>query len=136
MKILIDWLVSLRLKDVFFVKIAKATTVIGLRVQLCFQITQHSKDEQLIKSLIQFFGCGAIYKRGDRFDYKVLKFDDIVHRIIPFFRKFPIVGIKSKDFEDFCRVSELMKKKAHLTLPGLEKIKKIKAGMNTGRKLF
>ena len=36
----------------FFVKIAKATTVIGLRVQLCFQITQHSKDEQLIKSLI------------------------------------------------------------------------------------
>ena len=108
----------------FFVKIAKATTVIVLRVQLCFQITQHSKDEQLIKSLIQFFGCGAIYKRGDRFDYKVLKFDDIVHRIIPFFRKFTIVGIKSKDFEDFCRVSELMKKKANLTLPGLEKIKK------------
>lgn len=28
----------------FFVNIAKATTVIGLRVQLCFQITQDSKD--------------------------------------------------------------------------------------------
>ena len=120
----------------FIINIKKSNTRVGIQVILVFQLTQHSRDEKLIKSLIQFFGCGAIYKRGDRFDYKVLKFDDIVHRIIPFFRKFPIVGIKSKDFEDFCRVSELMKKKAHLTLPGLEKIKKIKAGMNTGRKLF
>ena len=108
----------------FFVKIAKATIVIGLRVQLCFQLTQHSKDEELIKSFIKFFDCGAIYKKGKRFDYKVLKFAYIVNIIIPFFLKFPIEAIKFKDFEDFCRVTELMKNKAHLTQEGLEEIKK------------
>ena len=32
------------------------------------------------------------------------------------------------------KVAELMKEKKHLTGEGLEEIKKIKAGMNTGRK--
>ena len=69
-------------------------------------------------------------------EYRVTKIADITQKVIPFFNKYSIVGVKALDFADFCRVSELMKKKAHLTLPGLEKIKKIKAGMNTGRKLF
>jgi hypothetical protein len=38
------------------------------------------------------------------------------------------------DFEDFKKVAELMEKKEHLTLEGIEKIRKIKEGMNRGRK--
>jgi hypothetical protein len=34
---------------------------------------------------------------------------------------------------DFGKVVELMKNKAHLTSEGLEEIRKIKSGMNTGR---
>jgi hypothetical protein len=44
-----------------------------------------------------------------------------------------LVGIKSKDFEDFCIVVEMMKVKKHLTYEGLEQIRKVRAGMNTGR---
>ena len=42
--------------------------------------------------------------------------------------------MKALDFADFCLAAELMKDNKHLTLEGLEQIRKIKAGMNTGRK--
>ena len=53
--------------------------------------------------------------------------------IIPFFDKYPIIGMKALDFADWCKTAELMKNKAHLTPQGLEEIKKIKQGMNKGR---
>jgi hypothetical protein len=59
--------------------------------------------------------------------------EDLDNKVIPFFDKYPIVGLKSLDFKDFCRVVELMKQKKHLTQSGLEQIRKIKEGMNTGR---
>ena len=50
-------------------------------------------------------------------------------------RGLPIIGVKSKDFADWCEVAELIKNKAHLTAEDLKKIKKkIKVGMNTGIK--
>jgi hypothetical protein len=45
--------------------------------------------------------------------------------------------VKAKDFvrSDFCKVAELIRQKKHLTAEGLGQIRKIKAGMNRGRKL-
>ena len=65
---------------------------------------------------------------------QILNTSDILNIIIPFFVKYPILGIKALDFADFCKVAELMKTKAHLTLDGLEEIRLIKEGMNKGRK--
>ena len=67
-------------------------------------------------------------------NYRVRKFDDTISKIIPFFQRYPILGSKSEDFNDFCKVAELMKSKSHLTKEGLEQIRQIKADMNTGRK--
>jgi hypothetical protein len=63
----------------------------------------------------------------------VAKFSDLSEKIIPFFLKHPLHGTKLADYEDFKRVAELMKTKAHLTAEGLEEIRQIKAGMNRGR---
>ena len=67
-----------------------------------------------------------------------MKFSDLIDKIIPpIFTKngwFSILGVKSKDFADWCKAAELMKNKAHLTAEGLDQIRKIKAGMNKGRK--
>ena len=82
-----------------------------------------------------YFDCGKIYKNRDAFDFRVTKFDDITEKIIPFFSKHPIRGVKAKDFADWCKVAELMKENKHLTTAGLKQIKKIKAGMNTGRNI-
>jgi hypothetical protein len=58
---------------------------------------------------------------------------DIVENIIPFFLAHPLCGAKKKEFEDFVKVAELMKNKAHLSKEGLEQIRDIKSGMNFKR---
>ena len=119
----------------FYVLITKSTTKIGFQVKLVYQLSQHKRDEKLLKLLIEYLDCGNIYKNGDAFDFRVSKLSDILNKIIPFFKKYPILGMKALDFADWCKVAELMKNNMHLTAEGLEKIRKIKAGMNRGRKL-
>jgi hypothetical protein len=121
----------------FFIKLEKKQ---GLNtnynnIRLRIEIGQHSRDVALIYYLPVFLKCGytIIWKNKDYISYSVSKFEDISSKIIPFFEKYPILGVKSQDFKDFCLVSELMKKKIHLTKDGMEKILNIKSGMNKGR---
>ena len=108
----------------------------GVAVCLVFAITQHKRDELLIKNLIEYFNCGNFFvnKNRDVSYFRVYKFSDITDKIIPFFKKYPIIGVKALDFADWCKVAELMKEKKHLTTAGLKQIKKIKAEMNKGIK--
>ena len=119
----------------FLVNIYKSKTKLGQSVQLIFQITQHIRDEVLIKSLVKYLGCGKVYTRHNQaaVDYKVTNFSDNFEKLIPFFMKYPIIGVKYRDFEDFKKVVLLVKDKAHLTPEGLEEIRKIKASMNRSR---
>ena len=88
-----------------------------------------------MKSLVEYLDCGAYFPYGAReaSDFIVTRFSDIHEKIIPFFDKYPIVGVKALDFADFCKVAEIMKVKGHLTESGLVEIRKIKVGMNRGR---
>jgi hypothetical protein len=118
----------------FFVGIIKKSYRQGFKVNLAFKITQHSRDDQLMRSLIEFLGCGNLFRQNhDACEYRVTKFLDLTDKIIPLFKKFPILGIKFKDFEDFCKIADMMKKKEQLTEKGFNKICKIKAEMNKGR---
>ncbi len=83
-------------------------------------------------SLIEYFDCGNVYSTKDAIYFRVGKFSDIVEKIIPFFEKYPILGVKYQDFKDFCWVAKIMKEKGHLGL-ALDQILKIKTGMNSGR---
>jgi hypothetical protein len=112
-----------------------------------FKITQHSRDVDLIKGIVDFFHCGRVeYRKQEACDFTVTSFKAIEENIIPFFLKYPLLGFKSLNFLDFKKVVEIMKNKEHLTEEGLKKIKKIKASlqlkpaegqsstsMNTGR---
>ena len=93
-------------------------------------LTQHNRDTDLIKSFVNFFKCGKIneasLKRGDAVYFTVQKLSDLINIIIPFFDKYPIMGVKAKDFQDFQKVAELMNSKKHLTRDGLDQILKIK----------
>ena len=105
------------------------------QVQLRFILTQHSRDELLIQSLVSYFGCGRYkpHNNQDLGDFVITKLEDLTEKVIPFFDKYKIVGEKAKDFEDFKQVAKLMKNKGHLTYEGLDLIRKIKMGMNRGR---
>ena len=106
---------------------------LGFRVQLRFQLTQHARDEALMRSLIEYFGCGNVYIRERAVDFIVQKSSDLDSKIIPLFNKYPIVGEKFLNFKDFCLIAELIKQNKHLTKSGLDQILKIKEGFNTNR---
>lgn len=119
----------------FYVSIYESSkSKLGLAIQLVFKITQHSRDVDLIKGIVDFFHCGRVeYRKQEACDFTVTSFKAIEENIIPFFLKYPLLGFKSLNFLDFKKVVEIMKNKEHLTEEGLKKIKKIKASMNTGR---
>ena len=74
----------------------------GYQVRLVFCVTQHSRDENLMKNFINYFGCGNYFLRTnhDFGKFQVTKFSDITGIIIPFFQKYPIRGVKAEDFQD------------------------------------
>lgn len=84
---------------------------------------------------MSYLSCGYYYasKGRDCGDFLAIRFPDISSKIIPFFKEYPLQGVKANDFADFCKVAELMRSEAHLTKDGLEEIKQIKSGMNKGR---
>jgi len=103
-------------------------------IELIFQIKQHVRDEQLIACIAEYLECGKIYKHSmNAVVYRVSKRSNLTEKIIPFFTKYPILGIKALDFKDFCLIAELTNNKAHYTEEGLAHIINIKANMNTGR---
>lgn len=132
-----QWLTGFTSGDgCFLVRIIKSSSQrTGFQVSLMFTISQHSRDEQLMKSLISYFGCGHYVPRNNKDigEFIVTKFEDINNKVIPLFDKYPILGCKYKDYVDFKRVSKLIQNKNHLTSEGLEKIRLIKIGMNRGR---
>jgi hypothetical protein len=73
------------------------------------------------------------YRRG--FDDGVNLLNDVFNVVIPLFKEHSLLGVKGKEFADFCTIAELIKNKAHLTASGLEEIVRIKSGMNQGKYL-
>ena len=69
------------------------------------------------------------------FDYVCGSFKDNYSKLIPLFTKYFVYGVKALDFQDWCKVAELIKTSIHLTLQGLVQIVTIKTGMNKSRKL-
>ena len=89
-----------------------------------------------MRSILEYFECGNLLKKRETVHFTITKFTDLTEKIIPFFKKYPVLGVKSKDFADWCQAADLRKNKSHLTAEGLDQIRKIKAGMNKGRKII
>lgn len=80
---------------------------LGFRVAIKFLITQHSRDELLMRSLVDYWGSGSYSLRNNmnKGEFVVAKFSDVTEKIIPFFNKYKIRGVKSLDFQDWCQVA-------------------------------
>ena len=103
-------------------------------VRLLFEIELREDDEPILQEIRELLGCGRIYHLTyERYDkwrphvkLKVSNFTDISTKIIPFFKKYPLQAKKRFQFEQFCKVAELIKTKKHLTLEGVEMIRALK----------
>ena len=128
----------------FSVSIEKSTSKVGKRVRLIFGTCLHIRDRDLLKGITNYLN--SLYFNQDNKEIsihcneknntallQIKSNSDIENKVIPFFEKYPILGVKSSDFEDFKLVAELVKNKEHLNIEGLNKIVKISEGMNLGR---
>lgn len=132
-----QWIAGFASAEGYFgVKLLASSTIkTGTQVKLIFQLTQHSRDEQLLKSLIDYFKCGKYYlsQKATHGDFQVFKLSDLMEIIIPFFQNNQIQGEKAKDFYSWCKVACIVKNKQHLTEKGLEQIRIIRNNMNKNR---
>ena len=121
----------------FDVRIPSTNSKLGYRVQLRFRITQHSRDFTLMQKIVEYLGSGNIYKYAGKsaVSLNIVDFKDITNIIVPFFNENPIIGIKLYDYLDWCKIHNLMLNRFHVTVEGINSIRKIKSAMNTGRKL-
>ncbi|CCC14779.1 unnamed protein product [Sordaria macrospora k-hell] len=119
----------------FDVRMPSTNSKLGYRVQLRFRISQHIRDIRLMEKIVEYFGSGKIYKYGGKsaVSLTIVDFTDITNILVPFFNKYPIIGIKLYDYLDWCKIHSLMINRSHLTVEGINSIRKIKSGMNIGR---
>ncbi len=103
-----------------------------INIGLKFSLTQHSRDKVLISKFVEYLNCGRICEASTRYEiyFLVSVYSDIVEKILPLFKEYPLIGVKKKDCLDFFKVAELMKTKKHLTDEGLKEILIIKNNMN------
>lgn len=91
-----------------------------------------------MKSIEELLGCGQVKQAQEEYcvDLTVTKLSNIHANFIPFFKKYPLLASKTRDFIDFCKAAELIKNKSNFTSEGLDEMIIIKAQMNTGRYLY
>lgn len=109
----------------------------GEKVYCRFHIAQHSKDLELMKLFIKFFGCGSVNVRSNvatpRCDYIVQDITNLVENIIVHFDSYPLLNLKQEDYKCFKECMTIIKLKQHLNQEGLNRIKSLNLEMNSNR---
>ena len=104
----------------------------GVQVLPEFTVVQHQINEQVLYGLKAYFGCGVVRKsHGNKLCYRVRGHKNLLEKVIPFFEKHQLKTRKRVDFAKFRKVILLMQKGEHLKPEGLEKIRQLKATMNS-----
>jgi len=85
-------------------------------------ITLHIREKLLLEKVQQSIGFGSIYTSGNKVDWIVFRIDQLLI-IIPYFKTYPLGGLKAYNFNIWQEIVYLLKLKEHLTLEGLAKVK-------------
>jgi hypothetical protein len=109
----------------------------GWQVQPRFAVVQGERSNSALELLLDFFGCGSIYRnrrhdnhKEDLLVYNVYRWADLRNVIVPFFEANPLRTAKLEDFLKFKQVLTMMDKRMHLSIDGLRQIAEITQTMN------
>jgi hypothetical protein len=127
----------------FQIRLRKLNTNIGYRVSLLYSFHLHIRELDVLKGLAAYFSSNSkniTYKKvslseDNSVHLQIAKFTDINDKIIPFFEKYTLEGVKSLDFEDFKKACKIIENKKHLTPLGIKAILDLKLNMNQNRKI-
>jgi hypothetical protein len=117
----------------------RAKLRVGWEVRPSFSVSQNGDRAEVIHAIAAYFGCGSI--RPDRSDktvkWETRRLEDILERVLPHFRRYPLLSGKRGDFERFAAICEQMEQGAHRTREGLIRIVEIASEMNpSGRRRY
>ena len=109
---------------------------LGWEARPSFSVSQNAERAELLYKIQEMWECGFI--RPDRFD-KTIKFeirnvDDLVVKVLPHFRKYPLLSSKHTDFLRFARICELVNAGRHLRVEGFAEIVRLAMEMNPSGK--
>jgi len=109
---------------------------LGWEVRPSFSVSQNADRAELLLVIRERWGCGFI--RPDRSD-KTLKFEvrnvrDLVEKVLPHFRAYPLASSKQADVERFDRICMLIHRGRHQNAEGFEEIVRIAMDMNPSGK--
>lgn len=100
------------------------------KISAAFNVSQ--TDRAPLELFQETLGCGSMRRAGNGGWYwEVNDLRDIQARIVPFFRRFPLVGRKQDDFERFAAAAKLLSKRP-LTDSDYASILALREGMNNG----
>jgi hypothetical protein len=121
----------------FSVTVQRSRNVrLGIQVIPEFHVSQHQNRTEVLKEIKRVFGCGYIKPNHSNNPkdmtsvYVARNINDLRNKIIPFFKRFPIISVKRFDFEKFAQVVEMMSEGKHLEKDGLVKILELAFSMN------
>ena len=117
----------------FSVSLSKRSKLrVGWEVKPSFAVGQNYDRREVLDIMHEHFGCGHIRRDwGDKtLKYEVRKAEDLMNKIIPHFRKFPLKSAKQKDFLLFAEICRKMKSSEHRKVRGLRVIVKLAYSMN------
>ena len=105
---------------------------IGWEVKPSFAVGQNYDRRQVLDLMMEYFGCGFL--RRDYADktlkYEIRSLDELLKKVIPHFKNFPLKSSKQNDFLKFAEICKLMKNHKHLEIIGFKKIVELAYKMN------
>ena len=113
--------------------------IVGWETKPSFSVSQNYDRAEILFHMQRRFKCG--FMRRDFSDrtlkYEVRRLDDLINKIIPHFKRYPLLSAKHKDFQVFCRICFKMMNGKHKNLKGLKEIINLAFKMNaSGRRRY
>ena len=105
-----------------------------------FHVNQSYLRISTLREIQKYFGCGYIKvnhakrENDDTYVYVVRDREDLLGKIIPFFRKYQLRSIKQDSFLKFAQIVEYINLGKHREKVGLKKIINLAYKMNVGGK--
>ena len=103
-----------------------------------FHVSQSKDRPEVLKAIKKLWQCGYIKDnfrgKDNNLVYVVRNRDDLLTKVIPFFRKHPMLSGKQKDFETFASIVDAMQKGKHFDRNNFIKLITKAFSMNGGGK--
>src|SRR3989338_2754344 len=88
----------------------------GIEVRPSFTVSQHRRSLKVVEKVQKYFGVGGIRlnKRDNCYKYEVRSISDLMSKVIPHFKSYPLQSSKENDFQKFSVICEMVHSNHHL----------------------